>query len=180
MVVGNPHIVGISIAPAKEDPPLLIDADAPKSLQIAREGFQPIGWRQHQLLQLGGLINAEQFHVGAGLNIRRKRAGAVALEDLRGLLVTKASDHPETMVSGGYVVKLGIAIFGNSPVRGMRVKRRDYWKPSNRSIVSPCVMTRPLSFLRGRVGSGGGGRDGRRASNAPLPWHSFPSIRDIR
>ena len=43
VIVGDLDVGGGAVFPAEDDAPLLVDADAPESLEISREGFETVG-----------------------------------------------------------------------------------------------------------------------------------------
>jgi hypothetical protein len=57
--------------PAEDDPPLLVDPDAPSALQITPQWLKPIAWRHREILQLPSLINHPQLPASPMLDIAR-------------------------------------------------------------------------------------------------------------
>ena len=58
MVVYNLHIKNVAFFPFKTDAPLIVDADAPLSLAITLQSFQPVAWQYLQLIK-----NVSQIHL---------------------------------------------------------------------------------------------------------------------
>ena len=52
MVVDDLNIMGVAVAPAKADPPLVIDSDAVLSFSIAQQALQPIAGRSPEVSKL--------------------------------------------------------------------------------------------------------------------------------
>jgi hypothetical protein len=56
MIVGDSHIGRLPIIPSENQAPLLIDSDAPQTVEIAGEGFEPVAGRDSQILQKFGSV----------------------------------------------------------------------------------------------------------------------------
>jgi hypothetical protein len=56
VMISQLHLEGVSAAPTKDDPPLIVDADRGESLPTALERFEPIPWRDRQISQLGCVV----------------------------------------------------------------------------------------------------------------------------
>jgi hypothetical protein len=63
MIVYDLDIVGISVAPTKADPPLVIDPNAVLSLSITGQPLQPIAGRSAQVIKAAGIVNLHQLTV---------------------------------------------------------------------------------------------------------------------
>ncbi len=51
MVVGDFNIGRLPVIPSEDQAPLLIDSNAPETLEIAGEGFEPVAGWDSQILQ---------------------------------------------------------------------------------------------------------------------------------
>ena len=58
MVSGNAHFMLGSILPSENDPPLLVDSNAPESGQIPLQRFKPIARGNLEILNDSGLIDS--------------------------------------------------------------------------------------------------------------------------
>ena len=79
VVVGDLHVGGAAVFPTEDDAPLVIDADAPESLEIAGKRSEAIGWW------------LAESHQCAWLNVAGKLAGVSSIEDFGGFLADKIS-----------------------------------------------------------------------------------------
>ena len=84
VVVGDSDIGGDTIFPLEDDAPLLVDADAPESLEISSEGFEAIGRGLAELIDGDNLVNLSEFHQGTWLDVAGKFSGRVSEENFGG------------------------------------------------------------------------------------------------
>jgi hypothetical protein len=70
MKIHNFDLMGVTVAPHKTDPPLIIDADAVLTSTIAMEHFQPLAGRRTQVRQLDRGIEHVELPQGRALDIR--------------------------------------------------------------------------------------------------------------
>jgi hypothetical protein len=59
MIVDDLDVKDIAVFPAKADPPLIIDADAVLPLALALESFEPISWRNPEILESERLMQIQ-------------------------------------------------------------------------------------------------------------------------
>ena len=97
MVIDDLHTVGVTSHPAKADAPLVIDPDAVLALAITLERLKPIGWRNPQIVQGGGVVEHAQFATRHGLDIGRQPPGWRSVPDLFRFLVGEVPDHAATI-----------------------------------------------------------------------------------
>ena len=64
MIVRHFDLVGITFLPPEANSPLVVDADAMLSSTIARKAFQPISWRDPQIVQPFSDIKLDQLAPG--------------------------------------------------------------------------------------------------------------------
>lgn len=95
MVVDDLHVEGVKVAPGEADAPLIVDADAPLTLAVAAQGFQPIARGRPQIVEPRGRVDREQLGAGPPLDLLRQIADGVSGEDCRCAFVGKALDHEE-------------------------------------------------------------------------------------
>jgi len=93
MVIGYSDFCLTAIFPTKNDPPLLVDSDAPESVQITSERFQAISRWNGEVLQRPSLIEHAQLPPRPVLNLARKLARTPAPVYPLSLGVTEALDH---------------------------------------------------------------------------------------
>ncbi len=72
VIVDDLDIEGVTIAPDKTDPPLVVDANTVLARTIARQTFQAIARRNAQIVQSGGAIKHSQLASGDSLNLSRQ------------------------------------------------------------------------------------------------------------
>src|SRR5207302_8843273 len=87
-------IVRVSFLPAKANPPLAIDPDAPLPGALALQRLQPVRWRHTQIVQRPCPMQHHQLAQRGGLNVGRQLAAADTLPDQFRFRATEASDHP--------------------------------------------------------------------------------------
>ena len=69
VVVGDSDMGGAAAFPLEDDAPLLVDADAPESLEIAGEGFEAIGRWLAELIDGDNPVNLAEFHQSPWLDV---------------------------------------------------------------------------------------------------------------
>jgi hypothetical protein len=65
---------GASFGPAENDPPLVVDANAPLPGKIASQPLKPVAGRHAQIVNFPGGIDETQLAQCRGLNVRRLRS----------------------------------------------------------------------------------------------------------
>jgi hypothetical protein len=93
MIIHNLNLVGMSIAPAKANAPLIVDADAVASLSSAFQGFQAVARRHGHLPQFRGGVQGQELAPGNALDIRRKPAGQFGPEKASGFGAGETLNH---------------------------------------------------------------------------------------
>jgi hypothetical protein len=86
MVVGDFHIGRLSVIPTEHQAPLLIDSNAPKPVEIAGKGFQPVAGRYPQVGESVGRVKLPESQEGSFLNLSRQFLRTSAIPDLFGFL----------------------------------------------------------------------------------------------
>ena len=69
MVVDNLHFVLRAIFPSENDPPLLVDPNAPEPSQLPLQLFKSVAWGNLKILNDSGLIDHAQLASGPLLEI---------------------------------------------------------------------------------------------------------------
>jgi hypothetical protein len=72
MVVDNPHFVLRAIFPSENNPPLLVDPNAPEPNQLPLQLFKSIAWGNLKILDDSCLIDHAQLASGPRLDIPRQ------------------------------------------------------------------------------------------------------------
>lgn len=93
MVINNFDLMSITILPAKTDPPLLVDSDAPLAAAITLQGFQAIARWHEQRPQVDRGIEHTEFAASQPLNILRQSPRKPAVPNGLGFLVAEATNH---------------------------------------------------------------------------------------
>ena len=88
MVIDNADLVRIAIAPNEDHPPLVVDPNRMKRLEIAFQSFEAIGRRNEQIVQTPRGIDSLQSAFGAPGN-RLKLAHNRVVKERLGALVAK-------------------------------------------------------------------------------------------
>jgi hypothetical protein len=68
-VVHDFHIPRRALAPLEAYPPLVIDADAVLAAPVAVQSFEPIAWRNSQMIKRLGRIDPEKLSSRPTLNV---------------------------------------------------------------------------------------------------------------
>jgi hypothetical protein len=93
MIVGYFDIERVAISKAKAYAPLIVDPDRMLASAIALQCFEPIGWRQAQIVYAGRRIQLPQPHRSAAQDIARQLPRFAGGEEALGFSVGKRSDH---------------------------------------------------------------------------------------
>ena len=100
VVINDGNVVLDSVDPTEDDSPLLIDAYAPKSLEIALQRLQPVCWRNPKILQVSGLINHTKFPACSMLDVTGKSSRPRPFEYFAGFRVSEGLDHHRGYAGG--------------------------------------------------------------------------------
>src|SRR6188508_446546 len=79
VIVDDLDIVRIAVLPAKADPELIIDADAPLSAPVALQSFQLVARRAAQSFHGNGRVQHRKLALGWPDEIGREALGSFAL-----------------------------------------------------------------------------------------------------
>ena len=93
MVIHDLNFEGIALVPHETDPPLVIDADAVPTRSFPAKGFQTVGRRNPEIIQISGVVQHPQFSPSHLLNIVRQACGTLPLPDLLGFFSPEALYH---------------------------------------------------------------------------------------
>ena len=97
VVIDDFHVVGVAVSPTEADAPLIVNPDAVLAFALPLQGFEPIGRRNAQIIQHGGVAQHAQFASCHGLDIGRQAPGRRSAPDLFRFLVGKVPDHGPTI-----------------------------------------------------------------------------------
>src|SRR6185503_576475 len=75
MIVGEFHVMRTVRLPAKDDPPLIVDADRTVPRAIALERLQAVRGRRAQVFEASGRLQLSQLSQGAPQHIRWNPSG---------------------------------------------------------------------------------------------------------
>ena len=92
MVIHDFNIEGISVLPAKADPPLVVNADAVLSFAVALECFEPVTGRDLELLKALCLMQVQKLAAGDPLN-RPEPWHVLVIEQGVGPGIAEGADH---------------------------------------------------------------------------------------
>ena len=94
MVIDEFNLVGIAVLPDEAHAPLVVDPDAVLAEAIVDESLQLVTGRHGQSFQSGRGIDLEELPERNPLGVGAKPLGGSAPEDILGVTITKALDHP--------------------------------------------------------------------------------------
>lgn len=97
VVIDDFHVVGVTVNPSEADAPLIIDPDAVLAFALNLQCFEPIGRRNAQIFQDGGVPQHAQLAACHGLDIGRQAPGWGSAPDPFRFLVSKVPDHDQTI-----------------------------------------------------------------------------------
>ena len=87
MIIDDLDVIGVAIAPCKADAPAVIDPNAILSGSIPSQLFQAVGGGNLQIMEGMRIIKHAQFPQSDLLDVRWQPAGALAGEELLGLMI---------------------------------------------------------------------------------------------
>lgn len=93
MVVGDFNLVSIASTKLEAHAILVVDADTPLSSAVSRELFKPMGWRDSEVVEGDGGINALEPHPSTTRDLWRQSSFMLASEDPLCPPVPKALNH---------------------------------------------------------------------------------------
>ena len=93
MVVNDFNVCCSATVKSKADSPLIVDANTPLAKATPSQGFQPIGRRLSQVLQLNRRTELGQPHHCASQDVWRKTARFACGEQTLGFYIREALDH---------------------------------------------------------------------------------------
>jgi hypothetical protein len=94
VVVDDFNVSFDTVIPTENDPPLIIDADAPESLHVSFQCFETVRWRGPDVAQVSGLIEHAQLSPRTMLDISRQLLRPGSFEYFPGFRVTERLNHP--------------------------------------------------------------------------------------
>ena len=92
MVVHDFNVQRCALIEAKTQTPLRIDSKAPKTFQVARQGFQSVRRRKTQIFYGLGRMQLGQTHHSALENFQRQATRFTGFQELAGFLASEAFD----------------------------------------------------------------------------------------
>lgn len=95
MIIDNFHFVGLSLAPAEADPPLVVDLDTVLAIALAAKLLEAISWREPQVIQCFGGIKHAQLSQGRSLQVERPPSDGLPIEQALTITVEKAPNQRE-------------------------------------------------------------------------------------
>ncbi len=101
MIINYLNLVSITVLPAKNHSPLIIDTNRVKTFQCALQRFQSIPRRLTKVADLRSVVQVEKFSTGDSYQVRRKSQDNLRspiVEKVFCKLICKGFDH-ETMLS---------------------------------------------------------------------------------
>jgi hypothetical protein len=93
MVVNNSYFMLGAIHPAENDPPLLVDSNAPESGQIPLQLFKPVAWGHLEILNDPCLIDHPKLAPGSFLDFPRQSPNPQAAVDALSRCIAETLDH---------------------------------------------------------------------------------------
>jgi hypothetical protein len=105
MVIDNFNFVCVTFAPAKANPPLVVDSDAVLSVAIAFEFFETIAWRHAKIVQRFGGIKQGKLPEGGPVKFSGESLDFFALKEQFRVLIGESPDHCPIITRGATTVK---------------------------------------------------------------------------
>lgn len=104
MVIDYLNVMGMPIAPDKTNAPLSIYANTVLTLAVARKRFEPIAWRNTQILQCADGIENQELLPGLTFKSGKRPNETIFKQGFR-VLIGKVSDHGKWLYQKWYSVK---------------------------------------------------------------------------
>jgi hypothetical protein len=96
MIIDDPYPVSVSVSPTEYDPPLIVDSDGMKSVQVSSQFLKSIGWRHAEVVEPGCHVNCHELSFcSVGKTV--KSTDQFIFEERLRLAVTERSDHREAV-----------------------------------------------------------------------------------
>ena len=86
MIVGDLHVIGLSVVPSETDAPLFVDPDGVLAGSVSFQRVQSGSRRDVRVLQRVRRVKRQELPMRSSVNVRRETTYALSLED--GLRVT--------------------------------------------------------------------------------------------
>src|SRR6185369_541595 len=93
VIVHDLYVFGITLFLVKAYSPLIVDPDAPLTFSFSLQSFQPVSWRDTQLLNHSGRVQLHQLTPCRLLHIERQAPYCKTRKYSRCFLVRKALYH---------------------------------------------------------------------------------------
>jgi hypothetical protein len=120
VVVSDGYIPFAAIIPSEDDPPLLVDPDAPETFQPPVQSFQSVSGWYRQVLDGSRLVQHPQLSPCSMLDITWEFTGALPFVDTFRLGVAKTFDHmgdlPRTLITSSVISPGVIILFSGEHV----------------------------------------------------------------
>src|SRR5450759_1956447 len=105
VVIRHFNIMRMARFKAKTDAPLVIDSDAPLAFAVACQFFQPVRWRNPQVVQAGSGNKQPKLVERPLRDAWRQAFDHKSCEERSSCLVFEAQDHWQSVLRGTYNVK---------------------------------------------------------------------------
>jgi len=105
MIVNYLDVEGIPVAPAKADPPLVIDPYAMLTTSIPRQLLEAIAWRKPKVTQSIRGVENRELALGKTLQLDVESTDTLAKENPLSVLISKRSDHVKIITLSVNIVK---------------------------------------------------------------------------
>jgi len=96
VIVGEFHVVGVTVAPGKADPPLIVDPDAVLAHSIPAQGLETVTWYDGQLLEAVRRMDHLKLSARPRDDPAINASHEAALEQRGCTAVSEAPDHAVT------------------------------------------------------------------------------------
>jgi hypothetical protein len=93
VVVDNLHFVLQAIFPSENDPPLLVDPNAPKSCQLPLQLLKSVAWRNLKIFNDSSLVEHPQLASGPLLDFSRQASYSQTTIDAFSRRIAETFDH---------------------------------------------------------------------------------------
>jgi hypothetical protein len=92
MIIYDPHPVSVTVSPTEYDPPLVVDSDGVKRVQVSSQFLKSIGWRHAEVVEPGCDMNCHELSFcSVGKTV--KSADQFVFEESLRFAVTERPDH---------------------------------------------------------------------------------------
>ena len=110
MIVGDLHVIGITVVPSETDAPLVVDPDGVLTGPVSIQRVQSVARRDVRVLQRTRRVKCQQLPMRSYVNVRWEAAHASSFEDRLRVLVREGLNHASYLSVTRYIASSAMAV----------------------------------------------------------------------